>query len=420
MRSPLALACVPLAAAVASLAAAAVIIGGTGCGDEVAVYGDDPFARDPAPIGPLTGKILTSNVGDDTLSVLDPLQPGPARRLPVGFNPIELEGPHHVAADPAGRYVYVNLSLAVAGSGSGPHGVHGLGDQPGYVIKLDTSNGREAGRVRVDPNPGDNTLSADGKTLFVTHYDEIGWRRQMADSSLALIDTATMTIRQRRALCPAGHGVRLSADGQTLYATCAADELAVVDLRDPTLPVRRVTVPGGVPGTTGCQRCPYAVAVAPDGTAWVSSLGPNNGSAGRGSVDVFDPGREGGSFDPARQLLLSGRPIFAGFAPIAGTPGAYRAYVPEQAGPGDRLHVLAVGAAGAPWVRLDPIALDPAMCLNAHMLLVGPGSGPAQLICEGDHKGPGSFLWLDLEARQVLGVSATGVFPDGLVLVPAP
>jgi DNA-binding beta-propeller fold protein YncE len=385
------------------------------------VYGADPFVRDPAPIGSLAGKILTTNFGDDTLSVLDPALPGPARRLVVGLNPIELEGPHHIAADPTGKYVYVNLSLSVSGSGSGPHGVHGLGDQPGYVLKLDAASGREAGRARVDANPGDNTLSPDGSTLFVTHYDEIRWRRMNADSNLVLVDTATMTVRQRRALCPAAHGVRLSRDGRTLFATCASDELAVVDLADPALPVRRVPLPGGAPGTTGCQRCPYAVAIAPDGSAWVSSLGPNNGSAGRGSVDVFVPGPEGntgGAFQPDRQLLLSGRPIFSAFSPLPDVPGSYLAYVPEQAGPGDRLHVLRVDGPGAPSVRLQPLGLEPGQCLNAHMLLIAADGVSAQLICEGDHKGSGTLLWLDLPGRRVLGMAATGVFPDGLALVP--
>jgi hypothetical protein len=395
-----------------------VVIGGSACRDEVPVYGADPFVRDPAPIGSLAGKILTTNFGDDTLSVLDPALPGPARRLVVGFNPVELEGPHHIAADPTGKYVYVNLSLSVSTSGSGPHGAHGLGDQPGYVLKLDVATGREVGRARVDANPGDNTLSPDGGTLFVTHYNQIGWRSMKADSNLVVLDTATMTVRQRRALCPAAHGVRLSADGRTLFATCAADELAVVDLSDPALPVRRVPIPGGLPGTTGCQRCPYAVAVAPDGSVWVSSLGPNNGSFGRGSVDVFVPAEGGGTFDPDRRLLLGGRPIFAAFSALPGVPGGYLAYVPEQLGPGDRLHVLRVDGPGSPSVRLEPLELEPAQCLNAHMLLIAPDGVSAQLICEGDQRGPGSFLWLDLPGRRVLGVAATGVFPDGLALVP--
>lgn len=395
-----------------------VVIGGSACRDEVPVYGADPFARDPAPVGSLAGKILTTNFGDDTLSVLDPAAPGPAKRLVVGLNPIELEGPHHIAADPTGKYVYVNLSISVQTSGSDPHGVHGLGDQPGYVLKLDVATGREVGRARVDANPGDNTLSSDGGTLFVTHYFEIGWRRMNADSNLVVLDTATMSVRQRRPLCPAAHGVRLSADGRTLFATCASDELAVVDLSDPALPVRRVPIPGGLAGTMGCQRCPYAVAVAPDSSVWVSSLGPNGGSSGRGSVDVFMPAADGGAFRPDRQLLLGGRPIFAAFAPLPDVPGGYLAYVPEQIGPGDRLHVLRVDGPQSPLVRLEPLSFEPSQCLNAHMLHIDAGGVSGQLICEGDHTGPGSFLWLDLPGRRVLGTAATGVFPDGLALVP--
>lgn len=389
---------------------------GIGCGDEVPRYAGEVGARDPAPLGSLVGKLLTSNVGDDTLSVLDPGTPGPAARLPVGSNPVELEGPHHLSADPAGRFVYLNLSMAVAGSGGGPHGFHGLGDTPGYVVKLDTATGREVARVRVEPNPGDNTLSADGRTLYVTHYDEKRWRSEGADAQLVLVDVERMAITARRPLCPAAHGVRLSADGQTLYSTCGPDELAVVDLRDSSLPLRRIPVPGGLVGGKACQRCPYALGVAPDGSVWVSSLGP--GSVGRGSVDVFDPAREGGSFDPQRRVVFTGRPVFAEFIPGPAGPGDYRALVPEQQAPGDRLHLLRAAGPGAAPISEAVIELPARDCLNAHMALVAAGGQRAQLICEGDHTGPGSLLWLDLAGRAVLAATTTGVFPDGIVLVP--
>src|SRR5262245_54373798 len=90
-----------LAAAAASLAA--------GCADEVTKYSADPRTRDPPQLGSLAGRIVTTNNGDDTLSVLDPAAPAPAQRLPVGFNPVDVEGPHHVAADAQGRFLYVNL-----------------------------------------------------------------------------------------------------------------------------------------------------------------------------------------------------------------------------------------------------------------------------------------------------------------------
>jgi DNA-binding beta-propeller fold protein YncE len=388
-----------------------------GCArDEVPVYGADPFARDPAPLGPFAGKILTSNVGDDTLSVVDPALPGPAGRLPVGFNPVELEGPHHLAADPAGRFIYVNLSLAVQGSGSGPHGVHGAGDQPGFVLKLDAVTGKEVDRVKVDPNPGDSTLSPDGRVLYVTHYDEIKWRRGLGASNLIAVDTARMVILARRPLCPAAHGVRLSADGARLYATCGPDAMAVVELADPTFPATVVPVPSGGPlDAPSCQRCPYALSVAPDGTVWLSNLGPNGGGVGRGSVEVYDPATQ--AFDPVRRVPLRGRPVFAAFVP-GPAPTEYRVLIPEQVGPGDAVHVYAPGAAGVAPERLGGIELDPAQCLNAHMMLVDASGQRGYLICEGDHRGPGSFVWLDLPGQAVLGAVATGVFPDGLVLVP--
>ena len=130
------------------------------------------------------------------------------------------------------------------------------------------------------------------------------------------------------------------------------------------------------------------------------------------------PQKAAGRFDPVAGCCWPAGPIFAAFTVLPGVPGGYLAYVPEQVGPGDRLHVLRVDGPGAPSVRLEPLLLEPAQCLNAHMLLIAPDGVSAQLICEGDQRGPGSFLWLDLPGRRVLGVAATGVFPDGLALVP--
>ncbi len=405
--------CVPVLAAAAS----------AGCGgDEVPVYGPGPFRRDPVAPGPLGGKILTSNSFDDTLSVVDPDAPGAVGRIPVGFSPVELEGPHHLSVDPAGRFVYVNLSLAVKGSGSGPHGVHGSGELPGYVLKLNTSDGREVARARVDSNPGDSTLAPDGKTLYVSHYDVVAWSRaaaagdlHMGDSFLIALDTERMVVTARVALCPAAHGVRLSADGHTLFATCGPDQIAVVDVRDPTLPVRRVQLPGTTEGAN-CARCPYALSVAPDGTVWVSSLGPSGGTNGRGGIDVYDPAQDGGGgFDAKRTLNLRGSPVFAAFAPGAGN---FRVLVPEQGKAGDFVQVLDPARPGEPPKIQATIALSPQDCLLAHMLLVSADGTRAHLVCEGDHTGPGSVVWLDLRTQSTLGSRPVGVFPDGLALVP--
>src|SRR5262249_35549892 len=156
---------------------ALVLLAAVGCGGESVVYqGLDPSSADPPPTS-LAGRIVATDNGDDTLAVFDPTAGALVAKVPVGFIPVELEGPHHVPADPGGRFVYLNLSEAVAGSGTGPHGAHGTGTQPGYTLKLATDTGRLVGRTRVDPNPGDLTLSADGATIYVTHYDLIKWTR---------------------------------------------------------------------------------------------------------------------------------------------------------------------------------------------------------------------------------------------------
>src|ERR1700682_3572367 len=155
------------------------------------------FKSDPAPAGPLNGLFLTTDNGSDLLSAVDPVARTVKWSIPVGFIPVELEGPHHITADPAGQFVYVNLSEAVVGSGSGPHGSHGTGTIPGFVLKIRTSDSSQVAFAQVDPNPGDLIITADGKTLYVTHYDllklgigvQAGDLRQ-GDSNLAVFYAA--------------------------------------------------------------------------------------------------------------------------------------------------------------------------------------------------------------------------------------
>jgi hypothetical protein len=52
------------------------------------------------------------------------------------------------------------------------------------------------------------------------------------------------------------------------------------------------------------------------------------------------------------------------------------------------------------------------------MMRVSDDGRRGHLVCEGDHIGPGDFLWLDLEQGSVLGSVPIGIFPDGLALIP--
>ena len=383
------------------------------------------FKSDPAPIGPLKGLFLTTDNGSDLLSAVDPVSRTVKWSIPVGFIPVELEGPHHITPDPAGQFVYLNLSEAVVGSGSGPHGSHGTGVIPGFVLKLQTSDGKQVAFAQVDPNPGDLVSTPDGKTLYVTHYDlvKLGQGAQahdlrQGDSNLAVIDTASMTVVKKVPLCPAAHGVRLSPDARTLYATCQTDEIAVVDVSNPGLPVQRVLLPGSSE-TPSCSHCPYALSVAPDATVWVSSLGPGGGTTGGGSINVYDPVAK--AFDPVRSVPFCGRVLFSAFTPVPGGGPGYLAFVPEQGTScGDFVRAFRSQGPGQAPSAAGALQFTRAECFNAHILNVSSDAKTGYLVCEGDHVGPGSFVFLDLQKLTTTASVPLAVFPDGMALVPGP
>ncbi len=401
------------------LAAAALICVVLGCSDRT-IFGSDAFNTDPPRPGPLNGYVVVTNNGDDTLSAVDPGTRRVRWRIPVGFIPVELEGPHHIVADPSGNFVYFNLSEAVVGSGSGPHGSHGGGTIPGFVVKLSARDGSQVAFAQVDQNPGDLTISADGRTLYVTHYDLIKLgeaartgNMRLADTRLAIINAETMTVRNMVTLCPVAHGGQLSVDGLRLYSTCGTDEIAIVRLDDPSMPVQRVLLPGAVERVS-CDQCPYALSIAPDQTVWVSNLGRNGGIAGGGTVQVYDPRLEG--FDSTRTISFNGRPLFAAFGPSPLGPFAYRAYIPEQ-GSGDSVRAYEVNGS-QPANPVGQIAFSLSDCFNAHMVSVR-ANGDGHLVCEGNHTGPGSFVFLDLQNMRMISSEPLGVFADGMALVPA-
>jgi hypothetical protein len=92
--------------------------------------------------------------------------------------------------------------------------------------------------------------------------------------------------------------------------------------------------------------------------------------------------------------------------------------VPEQNPAGDNVRIFQPQPRGTQPMEIGDIVFNRADCQNAHMLRVDGNLG--QLVCEGDHVNPGTFVWLDLDAKTVTGSVKLGVFPDGLALVKTP
>ncbi len=359
---------------------------------------------------------ITDNLSD-WISVIRPAaQPALLANVPVGDVPVELEGPHHLAASPDGKYVYYNLSNYVPGTGSGPHGSHGTGAVPGSLVKLDAATMTKISEVLIDRSPGDVVLSADGRWAFVSHYDLLrvqqvlasGGTREQAYSDVAVVDTTgDMTRVAMIPVCITAHGEGLSADGKTLYVTCAqSDQLAVVDVSDPTKPSVSALVPVGPDANINLGQNgfygPYALTVGPDGLVWISD---NNS----GDVRVYDP--------VAKQM--TSKVVFTGgvamFGSFSNDGKTY--YVPHQ---GDD-QVTIIDVATLATKTLPPPA---GSCVNMHVLKLAPDGNSGVLICEGVHGvSDGTALMLAIEpgTAAFTGFVTIGMFPDGAAwLPPAP
>lgn len=381
-----------------------------GCGQSVQFPADShwPDAVEPAWVHQARFAI-TDNLSDE-LSFVDPSQPIHLGDAPIGDVPVELEGPHHIAASPDGKYIYYNLSNLAPGTGSGPHGSHGTGNVPGSLVKLDARTNEKVGEVLVDRSPGDVILSSDGKWAFVSHYDLLRLMQQLTTggppesgySAVAIIDTDTMTRVSMTLVCPTAHGEGLSADERTLYVTCAnSDELAVMDVSDKAHPTVTARVKlGPTPGTLDMPSySPYALAVSPaDGTVWVS----DNAS---GDVRVYDAAT--GMMDGARTVKVGGVAMFASFSPDGKT-----IYVPVR----DNVQLVAIDTAT---LQTQLLPLPPSVCTNAHAFVRTPDGQSGVVVCEGDHvMSKGSIVWIDMPAFAVVGAVEVGMYADGAAWLP--
>ncbi len=362
-----------------------------------------------APLVPpvRTGFAVVTNNLDDTLSVFElaDIEAGTLRqvaRLPVGLTPVTLEGPHHVAAPERGDRFYVGLSNFAPGTGTGIHANHGTGVVDGYLLEFDGQTARQLRAVKVDRNPGDVTLSPDGRRALVSHFDVArvtragSFQSPDADSRLALIDVERMTVVKSVTVCPAAHGVKFSPDGRRAYVACFSDELAVVELESGA--VRRVKVEPDAALAPPAKHEPYAVTLSPSGAeAWVSSVRSQR-------IQVVDT-----VTFTSRAFDFGGQPFFGAF-----TADGRTAYFPRQ---GDDA-LVELDAHTLEVRRVLP--LRSLRCSNVHQVALLPGEQRALVVCEGDHQRAGSLLLVDLLKGLVLGAEPVGIFPDSVALLRAP
>lgn len=373
---------------------------------EYDAYAGEAYPNRTAPIAwPAVGAALVTNSYSDTVTVVDLALGAPMRTRPVGRNPVDLDGPHHVAVDPTGRFAFTGLSYPRINA-SGPHAAHGSASIPGYVQKLSLDDLSIVGAVRVDNNPGDIVMSADGKRIVVSHFDlpravENANDLEKARASLAIIDPEGITAEGSSkptfvTVCVAPHGVVLDPGSSRAFVACyGEDSIAVVDLDAPDAAVERIPVAANVSGFGSPKYGPYALTMDPTGDRVAVS------STESKDVRIFDVATK--TFDASGMVTFVGAPFFTAWSADGQT-----LLVPTQ----DPDALVAVRFDGA---EPTSVAFPPSQCVKPHVVtLVG---ATIYLVCEGDRQSPGSLVVLD-EGLHVKSTAPLGVYPDAFTVVP--
>jgi len=223
-----------------------------------------------------------------------------APRLPTGAR-----------LDPAGRSTDVgSLPLAMVASPDGRHFVlllDGFGDNGIQVIDRATG---QVTQTLVQPAAFIGlTFSPDGRRLYASGgNDDVIYVYDWREGKATIADTLILARRKTNWGTRYPAGIALSPDGRTLYAAeNLADSLAVIDLETKRVIKRLAT-----------ERYPYGVAVAHDGTVYVSAWGGSTVSVFNVSRDTLIPGGRitVGRHPSALLLNLDGSRLFAAMGSI--------------------------------------------------------------------------------------------------------
>jgi YVTN family beta-propeller protein len=326
----------------------------------------------------------------DTISVLDLPSNEVVLQIPVGRDPIDIDGPHHLAVDPGGT-VYVALSYPAPATLPGPHAAHSSSTRPGYVLKLAADDLRTLAAVQTDPNPGEIVLAPGGSRLVVTHFDlgravDVTKSPDEQRATIAIVDPQTMAPPVLVKVCRAPHGASISSDDKTAFVACYADDaIGIVDLASASGATTLVPVGG---------KGPYSAVLSPSGKR--VAVG-NTDSRDTRVLDV-----ETRTMTPFT-AVTQGAPYFA-----AWSADDKDLWIPTQ-GP-DAL-VLVDGASGATRrLRL----FDAATCDKPHEAQLAKDGATLYVVCEGDHKTASVVLALDPATLETRASMKVGTYPDRL------
>ena len=124
------------------------------------------------------------------------------RKIEVGYQPTEIEGPHGLTMSPDGRHWYLSMA-------------HGKPN--GILYKYATGSDKLVAQVELGYFPATMQISKETGLLYCVNFDLHG---DMKPSSVSIVDPEKMVEVGRTKTGPMPHGSRISPDGKRHYS-CA-------------------------------------------------------------------------------------------------------------------------------------------------------------------------------------------------------
>ena len=339
-----------------------------------------------------------ANRESDSVSVLDLDSFQELGQVPIGRDPVDIDGPRHVVVSAEAQELY--LVLSYPDSIQSPHAAaNSGGPRSGYLVALALDDLRPLGELRLAASPNDVALSDDRSELAIAHYDTVLALANTPDiaarrATLAFVRPASALARGSAEItnlvtCVAPATVVYGSDHTRAFVACTGeDSLAVVDTLNQAVIAR-------VPAGNGLANKPYALTRNRAGTR----LALSNQVAQ--TVVVFQA-----TDTPLQQasIPVPGVPFFAAFLDDE------RLLVPLQGPSGAALLDTTTGSVLASALYADSDCNNPS---DARVL----GDGRLFLTCEGDHYRSGNVVRLDPTTLAVDATVSVGIYPDRLAVL---
>jgi DNA-binding beta-propeller fold protein YncE len=347
------------------------------------------------PAGRRLGYLANRN--SDTVSVVDLDAMSLLGSVPVGRDPVDIDGPRHVVLDAASGLAYVALSYPFASQS-----VHALSQGEatqrfGYVQALKFLDLSIEGDLRVDPTASEVAFSPATGKLAVAHADvfrALSSESAARRANLVLVDPASAIAEgdatsRRVPVCAVPSAIAFNGDGSRLFVACTGeDSLAVVDAGSGEVLSR-------VPAGASAVNKPYALVAD---LARERLLVSNQVTF---AVSVFDLGDTPNLLST---LPVLGVPFFPAF--VSDTTLA----VPFQGPNGAALFDIASGE------LLVQIRYSDEECTNPAEFSVTSDSR-LRLVCEGDHYRPGALLEVDPQTLAIESSVSLEVYPERMAIL---